>query len=138
MTILELHQEVSNDGFSDNMSVPIYRKNPIFVNVEKSAFLDSADIADAAVVDAEGGFDIMLKFNWRGTQILQGVTTANRGGRIAVFCSFGKTRWLASPQIQKPIKDGVLTFTPDATREEAEDIVKGLKDVAKEVGKDAF
>lgn len=138
VTIIELHQEVKSDGFSDNMSVPVYRQNPIYVNVDKSPFLDSADLDDAAIVDSLGGFEIQLKFNWRGTEVLRSVTTSNRGGRVGVFCVFGKTRWLASPQIQFPIKDGILTFTPDATREEAERIVKGIKEMTIQMKKDPF
>jgi hypothetical protein len=40
-------------------------------------------------------------------------------------------RWLAAPVISHRIGDGVLVFTPDATREEAEEIALGLNNVAK-------
>ena len=39
-------------------------------------------------------------------------------------------RWLAAPRINKRIADGVLVFTPDATREEAEQIALGLNNLA--------
>ena len=48
---------------------------------------------------------------------------------------FGELRWLAAPILQQRIRDGLLVFTPDATREEAERIVRGLKNVAKTVQK---
>ena len=44
--------------------------------------------------------------------------------------------WLAAPLIRRPIADGVLTFTPDASREEAEKIVKGLNNVTEKIKKD--
>ncbi len=135
-TLLELHAEVNRDGAEDNEPVPIFREHPVYVNVSKSAFVDSADLAEARVVDDLGGFSIQLKFNWRGTLLLQSITTANRGKRIAVFANFGPKRWLASPVISKPISDGVLTFTPDATREEADRIVRGLKNVTAKLKKE--
>ena len=85
-----------------------------------------------------GGFVIQIKFNWRGTEVLYAITTAaNRGKRVAVKCKFvGENRWLASPVINRPISDGdVCNFTPDATRAEAERIVKGLNLVAEELKK---
>ena len=42
-------------------------------------------------------------------------------------------RWLAAPVISHRISDGVLVFTPDATREEAEEIALGLNNVSKKV-----
>ena len=97
------------------------------MTVDKEPFLDSADVIEAKVLEDLGGFVIQLRFNWRGAQILSGVTTANRDKRIALHCVFNKqARWLASPVIRKPVKDGLFTFTPDCTREEADHIVKGL------------
>ena len=44
-----------------------------------------------------------------------------------MYCRFPDPRWLAAPVFTKRITDGVLVFTPDCTREEADRIVKGLK-----------
>ena len=70
-----------------------------------------------------------------GTALLEQCTTRNRGRRIAIFSQFGEKmkdyRWLAAPVISRRITDGVLVFTPDATREEAEEIAAGLNNVAK-------
>jgi len=44
-------------------------------------------------------------------------------------------RWLAAPVISRRIPDGVLVFTPDASRAEADDIVLGLNNIAREVEK---
>ena len=135
MTALELHLEVNKDGAADNETISIFRDNPIYINVDKEFFLDSADIIESTVVEDAGGFRIRLKFNDRGSMILTGVTQANLGRRIGIFCSFGQARWLAAPMIRKQIADGVLTFTPDTTRAEADLIVKGLNDAAAELAK---
>src|SRR5580693_3187520 len=63
MGTLELHQEVGQDNGGDNEMVPILRDHPIYVNIAKEPFLDSADLEQANVVDDMGGFEIRLKFN---------------------------------------------------------------------------
>jgi hypothetical protein len=62
--------------------------------------------------------------------------SANHNKRIAVFARFPESRWLASPIMRKHISDGIFTFTPDCTREEADHIVRGLNNVAKKVKKE--
>lgn len=138
--IIELHQETTTGGTSDTETIPIFREHPIYVTVDKEPFLDSADVIEAKVLEDNGGFVIQLRFNWRGQQILSGVTTANRERRIAVFSAFSKgkekhTRWLGSPVITKPITNGLFTFTPDCTRAEADIIVKGLTIEAADIKK---
>lgn len=138
--LIQLHQESSTGGASDTETIPIFREHPIYVTVDKEPFLDSADVTEAKVLEDMGSFVIQLRFNWRGQQILGGVTTANRDRRIAIYCAFSKdkqkeTRWLASPVITKPINNGIFTFTPDCTRAEADTIVKGLNFEAAEIKK---
>ena len=45
-----------------------------------------------------------------------------------------KDRWLGAPRVTHRIKDGVLIFTPDTDREEAEQIVLGLNNLAEKNG----
>jgi hypothetical protein len=133
---LDLHLEVNRDGSQDNEEIVINRSSPYTINVDKTGFVDSGDLDEAVVVDDLGGFLIRIKFNWRGTQLLDGVTSANHNRRIAVFARFPETRWLASPVVHKRIADGVFTFTPDCSREEADRLVRGLNNVAKKVKKE--
>jgi preprotein translocase subunit SecD len=125
---LEFHLEVpSNDDSTPSSPVPVYREKPVYVNVEKDAFLDERYLEAARVVEDASGYAIQLKFFWQGLALLDGVTTINRNRRMAVLCVFDKeSRWLAAPVIRQPISSGVITFTPDASREEAERIVRGL------------
>jgi hypothetical protein len=67
--------------------------------------------------------------------LLDGATSANHNKRIAIFARFPKERWLGSPVIQKRIGNGIITFTPDCTREEADRLVRGLNNVAKKIKK---
>jgi preprotein translocase subunit SecD len=105
------------------------------VNVDKTPFLNESNVSGAKVVDVVGGFALRIQFDHAGTAMLEQYTVANRGRKIAVLSQFGEElknlRWLAAPFISRRITDGVLLFTPDATREEAEEIALGLNNVVK-------
>jgi preprotein translocase subunit SecD len=137
LSTLRLHLEAGRDGTKANEPVPIYREKPVMVNVEKEPVLTEADVDEAKVIDVVGGFALCIRFNRPGTALFEELTTANRGRRLAVFSQFGEKikdhRWLGAPLIAHRITDGVFTFTPDATREEAEEIALGLNHVARKI-----
>ncbi len=139
LSVLRLHLGVSPDGTGGQKSIPVYRQNPVNISVEKQPFLSEGNVVEAKVIDVVGGFALWIKFDHPGAALLEEHTTANRGRRIAVFSQFGEkiknSRWLAAPVIGRRITDGVFTFTPDATREEAEEIALGLNNVARKVQK---
>jgi preprotein translocase subunit SecD len=135
LSTFRLHLEASRDGTKANEPVPIYREKPVMINVEKQPFLTEGNVAEAKVIDVVGGFALRIRFDHAGTGLFEEYTIANRGRRIAVFSQFGAQikdfRWLAAPIIAHRITDGVFTFTPDASREECEEIAVGLNNVAK-------
>ena len=108
--------------------------------MNNAPFLDERSVTNAAVVEtSDGGFAIRVKYDRHGTLVLKRVSTENRGRRIAIFTQYGPgklqhSRWLAAPY-GTPISDGVLIFTPMASREETEEIVLGLNHVANKVQK---
>jgi preprotein translocase subunit SecD len=137
---LRIHMEVSEMPGDFSTRVPIYRKDTsITVNVDKDPFLTEVNVTSAKVMDVIGGFALRIEFDHEGALLLENYTTANPGRRIAIFSVFGKGpeehRWLGAPLIAKRITDGVLVFTPDASREEAERIAKGLNNVHEELEK---
>ncbi len=132
---LRLHLQVNPDESGRTVPVPVYRANPMFMVVEREPFLHEGQIVNAALIDVLGGFEIQVQFDRKGTWILEQYTTGYKDRRIVVFSQFGEARWLGAPLITRRITDGVFTFTPDATREEAERIVRGLSLVAKAVRK---
>jgi preprotein translocase subunit SecD len=137
VSTLRLHLEATRDGTKAVEPVPIFREKPIMVTVQKEPFLSEANIAEAKVIDVIGGFALRIQFDHPGTSLFEGCTTENPGRRIAVFSQFGEklsdARWLAAPVVAHRITDGVFIFTPDATREESEEIAEGLNHVAKKV-----
>jgi len=135
VSAVELYQEVNSDGTPFNKSVPIYRAQPVMVNVNSSPFADARDLEDAAVIEDAGGFAILLALNQHGSMMLENITRSNPGKRIVVFATFGDSRWLAAPRPPRPIGNGQFVFTPDATREEAERFVRGLTNVIAQIKK---
>ena len=91
---------------------------------------------EATVVEAVGGFMLRIQYDRHGTGVLEIATHRMRNQHIAIHSSFPETRWLAAPIIDGPISNGLLVFTPDATREEADRIAKGLNALAKKLRKD--
>lgn len=132
---LRLHLEVNQDGTQWNLGVPIYRERPVMVNVHREPFLTEGDVEMAEVVDAPGGYMLKVQFSRHGTLVLDTVTTSYKGRHIAVQSQFGESRWLAAPRINQRIANGLFVFTPDASREEAERIVRGLNHIAAELRK---
>ncbi|MBI2927373.1 MAG: hypothetical protein HYY24_16885 [Verrucomicrobia bacterium] len=139
LSILRLHLEVNPDGTQRNRPVPIYRAKPEMVNVNVEPFIDERSVTNAAVLDELGSFALGVEFDWHGTLALEQATTAFKDSRMAVFgqWSDGKkveTRWLGAPKVSHSITNGAFIFTPDATREESELIVRGLKNLAVQLG----
>jgi hypothetical protein len=138
-TVFRVHLEVHPDGTSLNELVPIFRQHPVMVSVERRPFLTELEVADARVVDVLEGFAIRVQLSTHGTWLLEQRSIESRGKRLAIHVQFGKelkeARWLAAPVMGHRIADGVLLFTPDATREESDEIVLGLNNIAREVKK---
>src|SRR5437867_3418861 len=137
LSTLRLHLEADRDPAVRNEVVGIFREHPISVNVQAAPLLTEGNVAEAKVVEVLGGFALSIQFDHQGTLLLEQYSTLNRGRKFAIFTQFGdklkESRWLAAPIISRRITDGVLIFTPDATREEAEQIALGLNHVAKKV-----
>lgn len=135
LSTLRIHIEMTASPMDFSISVPVYRAKPVMITVDKEPFLTELNIASAKVVDVMGGFALQVEFNHSGAMLLEQYTASNPGRHIAIFSLFGKkkeeSRWLGAPIIGRRISNGVLTFTPDASREESERIVLGLNNYSK-------
>jgi preprotein translocase subunit SecD len=134
---LKVHLEVTPDSMDFSKQVPIFRAKPVMVNVDKNPILTEAFVSEAKLIEKDGTFEIEIQFERRGSWLLESYTTTNPGKHFAIFSEFGadlkESRWLGAPIIHRRISNGILTFTPDASREEADQIVKGLNAVAAKV-----
>jgi hypothetical protein len=135
--MISLHMEVSPFEKEQSETISMPRDNPFNINITKESFLNESDLSDAKVIEGKGGFAISLRFDRRGQWLLEQYTSVNKGRRVVIECAFGpklkEKRWIAAPVITRHVSDGILTFTPDATREEAEEMVLGLNNVAKKI-----
>lgn len=144
VSAIRLHLEVNRDASGRSQPVSVFRSNPVEINVEKAAFLSEGLLTDAKVVEMMGGFGLQLTFERRGAWLLEQYTAGAQGKRIAIYAEFIpdpdqpkviEKRWLAAPVINKRITDGVLTFTPDASREECEKILFGISNLLRKIKK---
>lgn len=139
VAVLRIHMEGRADFTNRTQTITFHRDPALLLTVEKSCILSEENVKSAKIAEAVGGFGLEIRFDREGTMLLDAATGANRGKHLAVLCAFGpkakdmaqRTRCLAAPQITTHITDGVLQFTPDCTRDEAEQIVIGLNNAAK-------
>jgi preprotein translocase subunit SecD len=115
--------------------IAFLRSAPVQLTVENAPFLNENHVESAKVVQTPGGFVLAIHFNQQGQWLLEQYTAANPKRRLAIRCQWGvppdvQDRWVAAPLITQRIKDGMLTFTPDASRDEADQIAIGLNNMA--------
>lgn len=132
--MLRIHIEVPRDELGQSTPATISRSSPITLQVSRSPFIQESELTQASVVESHGGFSLALQFDQRGTWLLEQYTAMNPGRHLAIAAQFGEklqeTRWLAAPLITRRIANGSLVFSPDASREEAEAIARGLNNIA--------
>jgi preprotein translocase subunit SecD len=141
VSTLRLYLEARAEPLRTTETAEVYRAHPVHFTVDQNPFLNEGSVKEAKVIDTTGGFALEIKFDRQGSWLLEQYTSANRNKHIVVssqFVSPGEEmlnhgRWLAAPQIQTHITDGVFVFTPDASREEAERIALGLNHVAQKL-----
>ena len=130
---LRLHMEATSGGVGSGQ-IKVLRTNAITLSVERSPFVDEGFIEEARVVEGIGGHMIYIRYNSQGALRLQMWTASNPGRHVAVWAKWTEARWIAAPIPPKPLEDGAIVFTPDASREESERIVRGLNNVAIKLG----
>ena len=118
------------DGTDRCVTAMVHRASQLVLQVDRSPVLHEGYLEKAEVVEVLGSYEIRLKFDRSGTLLLENVSMSHRGRRLAMFSQFSDARWIGAPLINRRITDGVLSFTPDASRAEAERIVRGLNNVA--------
>ena len=141
VSTLRVHLESNLAATNRTEIVSVFREQPMRFQIEKIPTLNEGDIVSASIIDVIGGFAIQIKFDQRGSWLLEQASGQNPGKHLVIFSQFSQApeyklnsgRWLAAPRIEHRIPEGALSFTPDATREEADAIVKGLNNVAKKV-----
>jgi hypothetical protein len=134
---VRVHIESPDKVESDIQTVSVLRADPVLVPIAKEAILTEADLLKASLVTSPGGFYVELQFDSTGALTLEQFSAAYGGKHLVVFGQWGEKlkdgRWLAAPIIQGRNAAGRLAFTPDMTREEAQQWVDGLNHTAKKL-----
>ncbi len=136
-----VHQQMNPDPMGRTEQVAVYREHPVNFTIDKNPVVTEGNIKEAKVVDVVGGFALRIQLDRQGSWLLEQATAGLRGRHIVIFSQWvdppdekiNQGRWLAAPRVQNHISDGVLVFTPDASRYEAEQIARGLNNVAKKL-----
>ncbi len=132
---IRLHIESPMSLPEKTITITLLRSSPVVVTVETEPMLTEASLLAAALVETPGGFAVHLKFDETAGWMLEQATARNPGKHLVIFGQWGETkadgRFIAAPVINHRIADATVTFTPDASREEAQQMVDGLNNLAK-------
>lgn len=124
---IRVHVESRHDIQERALVAEIGGPGALKFSVEKLPILNEVHVERAALVDQPEGFQMRLKFDSLGTRILESYSSAALGKHFAIMTEIdGETRWIAAPLVRGRLGDGVLTFTPLASREDMERLVAGL------------
>jgi preprotein translocase subunit SecD len=120
-------------------TVSVIRANPVLVTINTEPALTEANIIGAALLDSPVGYAVEVRFDETGTYMLEQYTSAYGGKHFVIFGQWSDkvvdSRWLAAPIIVHRIANGVFAFTPDASHEEARQLVIGLNNMAMKIAK---
>jgi len=144
-TLLRVHMESQPNQMIPPRKIAVNRSNPVMIDIESLYMITEENVVEARVVDEMGTYAIQIQFNKWAIPMLEHSSSSWQGRRLAIQAQWGlkykwgpkydHTRWLAAPKMNRKIIDGTVTFTPDATREEAYEIVTGLNNNARKVKK---
>jgi len=134
--VLRIHVESETSSAGSNKTISVLRSQPVQVNISTDPILTESDVIGAALLDMPGGgFAVEVKFEETAGWRLEQITSINPGKHLAIFAQWSAKptdgRWLAAPLINRRLGGSELTFTPDASRDEAEELVKALNVDAK-------
>jgi hypothetical protein len=129
-----------------SQTVKVGREQPISFSIEKQPFVSEKHVKEAKVISDVGGFALQVQLDRQGSWLLEQYTTANHGKHLVIFSQFStppeetlnEGRWLAATRISLNITNGLISFTPDVNRAEADHLALGLNHVAKHAQDDGI
>jgi preprotein translocase subunit SecD len=139
---LRVHLQANPNDNGAITTVSVLRSDPVSVTIFHDPVLTEANVAEARVMDTPGGFSMEVRFDENGTLMLEQYSAANPGRHFVIYGQWGvklaNGRWLAAPLITRRISNGVLAFTPDISRAEADQLALGLNNAAAKAHKGMF
>jgi len=145
MAALSIYLEFTTDNAAEvngMQSVSVLRSSPVLVTIAREPILTEANVVAAKVINTPEAPAIEIRFDENGTWILEQYSATNPGRHFVINGKWGEklkeSRYLAAPLITRRIANGILSFTPDMSREEANQFVLGLNNYAKQFQTKAF
>lgn len=140
LSSMRIHLETRAQMPDASDKVSVLRSSPVLVPISAEPVLTEANIVAATVLKTpDQGYAIEVKFDETGSLILEQYSAANVGRHFVIFSQWSEettnSRWLAAPLISRRISNGILSFTPDASLAESQEVVTGLNNMAKKVAK---
>ena len=137
LSLTEIYLETPKGSNTEVHEVQVFRAWPETISVSRKSFLDSRDFQSVSILknEEDNTFQIEYILTAEGSSILQNITGRYRGRRMIIFANFGDPRYLGAPKIDKVITDGRIVITPDASLEEAERYILGMRNTIRTIKK---
>lgn len=139
-SLLRVNIEVNADRIGGSQPVLVVRAAPVSINIGPSPILTEENVLGARVLDTTAGFGVEVQLDSSGTLLLEQYTAANQGKHLVVYGQWGEKdkdgRWIGAPLITHRITDGLISFTPDMSHDDAYRWVLGLNNIGKKNAKE--
>jgi hypothetical protein len=139
MGAMRVHVELPPENAGQinvSQTISLMRADPVQVSIDKDAILTESSLLAAKLINTPAAPAVEVRFDEKGGWILEQYSAANPGRHFVIFAQWGtnleSTRWIAAPLISHRIKDGALSFTPDMSKKEVDEFVKGLNNAIKQ------
>ncbi len=122
-----VHVESRRDLPERTVLAKLHSDETVQVPVEKLPALNESHLKRAALIEEPGGYLVQFQFDSVGTKLLEAHSAAANGRHFAVAVDIdGETRWIAILLIRRRLSEGVLSFSPAASREDMDRLVRDL------------
>lgn len=132
---VRIHTEARVSVPGMTQTVALFRSTPVEVTVDVEPVLTEASVLAAQLMETQGGFAVRVRFDETGGWALDQATARNPGKHLVIFGQWGEKasegRFLAAPLITQRNGSAEISFTPDASREEMQEFVDGLNNLAR-------
>ena len=90
---LRMHIETSPGPTGTSPQISVVRSDPVLVTIRRDPILTEANILQAKVINAQGGFALELKFDGTGTWLLEQYSASNPGNHFAIWAQWSENEF---------------------------------------------
>ena len=82
---VRVHIEVTPEPTGGTQPISVIRSDPVLVTIKRDPILKEANLVEARVIDAQGGFALQFKFDENGTWLLEQYSASNQGRHFVIW-----------------------------------------------------